>query len=273
MRYTLRNFAPDQATGLRAMFAQAPGLSVMPVVATRRGMGFRSMVTNIAACYARLGQRVVVIDTGPAAAALSLGLRLPHDLATLLSGERKFNEVAIRAADGFYILNGQKGIPAFVELAGNPAELFLGFRRLADPFDVAILAGRVGEVAAMTSNQDDLIFITNPDADALTSTYAEIKRAHALHQQIAFRVLVNRVDNDHEGIAAFNRLAQATRRFLGVSVEYGGCITRDSAFAVADRAQRSVYNVEAAGIAAKQISQLVQSIPTWRLGRYAVNET
>ena len=255
------------------MFAQAPGISVVPIVAAKRGMGFRSLVTNFAAGYARLGHRVIVIDAGAAAAAQSLGLRAPRDLAALLSGEREFDDVAVRAADGFYILNAQKGLPEFVVASGDATELFLGFRRLAEPFDVAILAGKVGEIAALTPSQDDLIFVTHPDAEALTATYAEIKRAHAEHEQHAFRVLVNRVNDESEGLIAFKRLAQATRKFLGVSIEYGGSVPRDSAFTLADRAQCSVFNAAAAGKAAKQISQLVQSMQAWRLGRYAVNET
>jgi MinD-like ATPase involved in chromosome partitioning or flagellar assembly len=85
-------------------------------------------------------------------------------------------------------------------------------------------------------------------------------------------VLVNRVDDERDGIAAFKRLAVTARKFLGVSIEYGGSVPRDAAFVAADRAQSSVYSVAAASNAAGRISQLVQSMQAWRLGRYAVNE-
>lgn len=264
--------ATDQATGLREMFEQPPGLAVLSMAAVRRGMGFVSMVTNIAACYARLGQRVIVIDAGTPGAANALGLRMQHDLASLLSGEREFADVVVKAPEGLYVLKAQKGIPEYVQIAGDPNELFLSFRRLEEPFDIAILAGQVAHVAALTRNEDDLVFVTNPDGEALTATYTAIKRAQADHEQNAFRVLVNRVDHENEGIAAFKRLAETARKFLGVSIEYAGSISRDAAFAAADRGQCSVYGVAAAGNAARQISKLVQSMPAWRLGRYALNE-
>lgn len=262
----------DQATGLREMFEPPPSLAVVPMTAARCGMGFHSLVTNIAAGYARLGQRVLVIDTGARGVAHVLGLRIQHDLASLLSGEHEFHDVAVQADVGLSVLKAQKGIPEFVEMSGDPAQLFLGFRRLEEPFDVAILAGHVREVAAMIRSGDDLVFVTNPEGKALAATYAEIKRAHAEHEQNAFRVLVNRVDDERDGIAAFKRLAVTARKFLGVSIEYGGSVPRDAAFVAADRAQSSVYSVAAASNAAGRISQLVQSMQVWRLGRYAVNE-
>jgi flagellar biosynthesis protein FlhG len=267
------NATRDQATGLREMFEPPPGLAVLPMAATRLGTGFHSLVTNIAACYARSGQRVIVIDTSAKGVAHALGLRINHDLANLLSGEREFHDVAVSAAEGFHVLKAQKGIPEFARTAGDPAELFLGFRRLAEPFDIAILAGHVADVAAMTRSQDDVVFVTNPESEALTATYAGIKRAHAEHGQNAFRLLINRVDDEHEGIVAFKRLADTARKFLGVSIEYGGSIPRDAAFVAAERAQCSVYHVASAGGAATQISQLVQSMQAWRLGRYALNES
>jgi flagellar biosynthesis protein FlhG len=216
---------------------------------------------------------VIVIDASAKGVAHALGLRAPHDLSNLLSGEREFQDVAVHATEGFDVLKAQRGIPELAKMDGDPAELFLGFRRLEKPFDIAILAGHVADVAAMTQSEDDLIFVTSPEGDALTATYTGIKRAHVEHGQHAFRVLVNRVDDEHEGIVAFKRLADTARKFLGVSIEYGGSIPRDAAFVAAERAQSSVYRVESASTAATQISQLVQAMQAWRLGRYALSES
>lgn len=264
--------ARDQATGLREMFEPPPGLAVLPMAATRRGVGLHSLVTNIAAAVARQGPRAIVIDADAKGVADVLGLRMPHDLADLLSGERSIHDVAVQTAEGYSVLNARKGLPEFVQMSGDAAQLFAGFRRLDTPFDFAILAGPAHEIAAMTRDRDDLIMVTSPEGDALTATYAEIKRAHADHAQTAFRVVVNRADDEREGAAAFKRLADAARRFLGISVEYGGSITRDAAFVAADRAQRSVFSVAAASDAARQISQLTQSMQAWRLGRYGPDD-
>lgn len=266
------NGARDQATGLREMFEPLPALSVVPISSARRGMGLRSLVVNLAVGCARAGQRVVVIDAGAAGIAQALGLHIPHDLASLLAGDREFEDVVGQSSEGPYILKAQKGLCEYIDAAGDPEALFLGFRRLEQPFDVAILTGHTDEIAAMTRNQDDLVFVTSPEAEALTATYAEIKRAHADHEQLAFRVLVNRVDTDNEGLVAFKRLATTARKFLGASIEYGGSITRNTAFAMADRGQCSVFGASDASNAARQIAQLVQSMQAWRLGRYALTD-
>jgi flagellar biosynthesis protein FlhG len=254
------------------MFEPPPGITVVPLAAPGRAAGFHSLVANIAAGYARLGQRAIVIDAGARGVAHALGLRMRHDLAHLLSGEREFDDVAVQAAEDLYVLKAQKGLPEFVDISADPAELFLAFYRLEEPFAVAILAGHVPEIAAMTRSEDDLVLVTNPGAEALTATYAAIKHAHTEHEQSAFRVLVNRVDSEREGLVAFRRLAVTARKFLGIGLEYGGSVARDAAFVAAERAQCSVYGAASASNAAGRISQLVQSMQAWRLGRYAPNE-
>jgi len=262
----------DQASGLREIFEPPAGLAVVPMTAAKSGMGFCSLVTNIAAGYARLGQRVIVIDAGIAGTAAALGLRTPNDLAQMLSGECEFEDVVVQAPDGLFVLKAHKGIPQFVQMSGDPSDLFLGFRRLEKPFDVAILAGPLSEVAAMTREQDDLVLVTNADSGALTATYAEIKRAHTDHGHRAFRVLINRANDQHEATVAFKRLAVTARRFLGVGIEYGGAVFRDAAFASAERGQCSIFGVNTKSSAAAQMSQLVKSMQAWRLGRYVLNE-
>lgn len=262
----------DQATGLREMFEPAPGLSVLPMAAARPGTSFNSLTINIAAAHARLGQQVIVIDCQPRGIAHALGMRPLHDLAHLISGERQMQDVVVQTTEGFHILPAQRAIADFVKDPENATELFLGFRKLSSPFDIAVVAGHANEVAAIARDQDDLVFVTDPQAEALTATYAEIKRAHSEEGQYAFRVVINRVDDEHQGLAAFRRLAQAARKFLGVSIEYGGSVARDAAYVAADREQSSVFTVAAAGPAARRISQLVESMQAWRLGRYAPSE-
>lgn len=262
----------DQATGLRELFEQPAGLAVLPVTSARRGMGYRSLVASIAVSLARTGQRVIVLDTAARGIAPSLGLRTPNDLSGLLAGELAFEDAVVKSAEGIYLLKAQSGIADFIQSAGDAEQLFLGFRRLAEPFDTLILAGHGFEMAALVDHHDDLVFVTTPDGPALTATYSEIKRARVERDHLAFRVVVNRVDGEEEGLAAFNRLAETSRKFLGVGIEYGGAITRDSAFVAADRAQCTVYRVAPESGAASQISKMVQYMQAWRIGRYALKE-
>ncbi len=262
----------DQATGLRELFEQPAGLAVLPVTSARRGMGYRALVSSMAVSLVRSGQRVIVLDTAAKGIAPAMGLRTPHDLSSLLSGEMAFEDVVIRSAEGLHFLKAQSGFADFTQSAGDAEQLFLGFRRLAEPFDTLILAGHGFEVASLVDHRDDLVFVTTSDGPSLTATYSEIKRARAERDHLAFRVVVNRVDSEDEGLAAFNRLADTARKFLGVGIEYGGSVTRDSAFVAADRAQCSVYRVAPESGAASQISKLVQYMQAWRIGRYALKE-
>ncbi|MBL8510781.1 MAG: hypothetical protein JNM52_03965 [Betaproteobacteria bacterium] len=260
----------DQATGLREIFAES-GLMVLPMTAVRPGMGYRTMVVNVAASLVKAGQRVVVVDTGPAQIAESLGVQVDYELCDLLSGEREFHEVVGRSAEGIYVLKAALGIRGFIDAAGDISQLFFGFRRLAQPFDVVILAGAVAETAPMTREEDELVMVASNDSQALTATYAAIKQAHTEYGKTAFRILLNRVDDAEAGYAAHLRLADTARRFLGVHVEYAGAIPTDATFAAADRARRSVFSLEPAGEAGRSLELLAEAIPMWRVGRYSLD--
>ena len=266
------NAAIDQATGLREMFEPQSGLMVLPMVAARRNMGFRALVTNIAACHAGQGRRTLLVDATVAGVGGALGLRVPYELTQLQSGEREFDEVAVQASEKMFVLRAQRGLAALFDSPDGPNRFCLELRRPPQSFDVVLFAGPLDPVAAMAQDQDDLVFVTAADSDALTATYADIKRACGEYRQCAIRLLVNRVNDERDGMAAFQRLAETAHKFLGIDIEYGGAIVRDAGFVVADRAQCTVFDTAPAGAAAKKITRLVDSMQAWRLGRYVPNE-
>ena len=266
---------PDQARGLRELFQSSdlpPGLTVLPMAIARRGMGFHSVVTNIAAGWARLGKRVIVLEGAAKSVSHTLGMRLQHDLSALLSGEREFDEIAVEVSAGLHLVKAQQGIAELAQAAADPADVYHALQCHEPAFDIAIVVGHVPHVAALTTSWEEMVFVTNPDDAALRATYAEMKRAHSEHGHNAFRILVNRVDDEQQGIAAFRRLADTTRRFIGVGIEYGGSLSRDAAFVAADRKQCTVFDIASAGSAATSISQLLRSMRSWHLGRYIARQ-
>ena len=72
--------------------------------------------------------------------------------------------------------------------------------------------------AQLVVGQSDVV-VTNPDEITMRATYGEIKRAHQEQHHAAFRVVVNRAHDEKTGLTAFRRLADTTRRFVGIELK------------------------------------------------------
>ena len=266
---------PDQATGLRELFERRPGLTVLPLASVRRGMGLATVAANIAAASARNGQRTIVLDGAGGSILRALGVRAGHDLSSVLRGECDWRDVAVEVRGSVYIVDAERALAGLANgalAAIELADLYAGFRRGEPALDLAIIAGPAPRIAAITPPHEEIVVVTNPDGAALRATYAELKRAHAEEGHTAFRVIVNRANDAAHGVAAFRRLADTTRKFVGIEIAHGGTLTRDRAFVAADRKQASIFDIASASAAAGQVTQIVRGMRAWRLGRHAESQ-
>jgi flagellar biosynthesis protein FlhG len=73
----------------------------------------------------------------------------------------------------------------------------------------------------------------------LTDAYAIIKVLYQKHAKKYFRLLVNMARDPREGKEVYQRLNQATDRFLNLNIEYLGHILRDEKLPEAVRQQQA----------------------------------
>ena len=71
------------------------------------------------------------------------------------------------------------------------------------------------------------LLVTNPEVTALSDAYAVFKRAEAVNPGIRTGVVINRAEDREIAMAAYERLAAVSKRFLGRDLELAGWVQAD----------------------------------------------
>jgi flagellar biosynthesis protein FlhG len=255
----------DQAMGLRRLFG-TPGIRVLPFACGAQPGGSAGFVLNLAAALYRLGRRPIVLDGDRGLLAPTLGLRARYDLVHLLAGEREFEDVAMRAIEGFSVMPAARGLSELVRNGSCGRALFTGFARLADPFDTILLCADPGMLAPLIGSQaGEAALVSGTDPRAIADAYARIKALRTVYGQDRFRIFYHRAASPSAAADSHERIASTASRFLGAAVAFGGVIEDEHALAVAERAKATVFRVAAGCDAARAFERIAASALEWPL--------
>ncbi len=258
----------DQATGLRRLFARRD-VRVIPLAGHDRSSQQAVFVVNFAAALTRLGRRAIVLDGERGMVAPTLGLKARWDLSHVLSGDKSFDEVAMRSPEGFWVMPAARGLSDMLRTGTDPEALFSGFGRLATPFDDVLLYASAETVAELLSARArEATFVCGTDARQLAATYSRIKSLRQEYGFTRFRVVYNRAESPSAAAACHERLASAAGRFLRASIEFGGAIEDEGVFRMAERARASVFSVAARSDAARSFERIAASSLDWPLPKF-----
>lgn len=259
--------ATDQAEGLRAMF-RPQRLRVLTLCAAVRGVGYTSVMVNLAVGLARRGLRVVVLDAGRGLVAPALGLTARYELMHLLTGERDFGGVVLNGPEGICVLPASRGVHALVDAKHDPADLFGAFLNVREPFDFVLLSVPATSAAALTHREDEISYVVDGSDECIRQTYGEMKQLSTQFGRRYFRLIYNRV-NGNEAAAVHHRMAQAAKKFLDSELEFGGYVPRDLAIKSAQGGFCSVFAMNEQSAAAQSFEQLASSADFWRIGEFS----
>ncbi|MEO9384470.1 flagellar synthesis regulator FleN [Chromobacterium phragmitis] len=110
---------------------------------------------------------------------------------------------------------------------------------------------------------DNLILVLTPDADSLTTAYANIKRLASRYGRQRFNVLVNRARHLEEAHELFTRLSAVTSEFLTVSLRWVGFVPHDNAVRRSQTLRRPLMEAFPDSEAAMAFSQLSAVLLQW----------
>jgi flagellar biosynthesis protein FlhG len=221
----------DQAAGLRRLFARER-LRVVSFAAGSPGVGKSLLVANLAACLARRGRSVLVLDenAGKRDVASCFGAAARHDLADVVDGRKPMAEVLLDVAPGVRIL------PLAV-MAGRFAHLDEPQRRSLETELGALDAPEV--LLADTSLDHPLgfsplslaahhaVIVLAPTPASITEAYALIKKASLCYSRRDYRVLVNGARGPEDGRPVFGNVARVAHGRRFARLEYAGCVPLD----------------------------------------------
>jgi len=206
---------------------------VISVTSGKGGVGKTNVAVNLAICMAKAGRRVVLLDAdlGLGNVDVLLGLNPRFTLQHVLSGEMPMSEVLLPGPCGIMVLPAGSGVAEMLEVSVQGKDAVLAeLRAMEAGLDALIIdtgAGISDNVLYFNKSAHDIILVTLPEPTAVTDAYAMIKVLNGRYGVGAYRLLVNGARDKAEAREVYETVSRVAGRFLGVAVEYAGCIMED----------------------------------------------
>ncbi|GAB1235306.1 hypothetical protein UT5_17010 [Ferrigenium sp. UT5] len=236
---------------------------VITVLGARDGLGATSLVTNLAAIFARIGKQVLVLDENlsPANVAQTLGLRARYDLLQAARGDKTWHDVLLQDDAGVALLPLARAMEKLPQLAvAERTRLLESLLAATAGRDVVLVdAARVGaSLCAGLSGDEPLLLVLNPTASGITESYALLKQMAQQNGRQAFAIVVNRVTGEREALTVFDNMARVAHHHLQVRLDYLGYIPLDEKLKRATQLRRPVvdsFPAAASSLALREVAQ------------------
>jgi len=255
----------DQAAGLRRLLS-VRAVGSVAVAAASASDGHSAVAADLALALAQGGLDVLLVDAGGGArgAASLLDAQPAYDLLAAVRGEGSAREASLQRAQGLRVVQAQPALALAPRWAEHEA------RRLADALaeccahaDAVILDAAPGTTAGLTA-ADRLLLVTRDDPDAITRSYALLKRIAGEIGACRVSVAINGVRSPPHADKIFGNLQATALRFLNLSLECMGQIPDDARVqraAAAHRPLLELFPASAAALAVRRCAEALLSDP------------
>jgi flagellar biosynthesis protein FlhG len=279
--------APDQAIAPPAKVAapivpEAPApikrrsrvspASIICIASGKGGVGKTWLSTTLAACFAKMGRRTLLVDgdLGLSNVDALLGLAPETDLAAVIAGWVKLEDAVCKVNGGagseigFDVLPGRSGSGA---LAGLPAEeasrLAASLTALASQYDTVLVdlgTGIEDNVMRLARACDRCVIVANDEPTSMTDAYAFIKVLRGYAPSVQPWIAINMADTRVAGRRTYEALARASQTFLGFRPPLAGIVLRDLKVREAIRQQKTIVSIDPQAQAALDAQQIAEAL-------------
>ena len=231
----------DQASSLRRLLGGSTLRSAV-FLGGDAGVGQTALVAATATAMARLGHAVVVVDAQPhlRSGAGWFDLFPRGDLADVLYGERRLDDVLLHAAGGVSWLPAARLGPAAGRSAAD-VPVARALSELAARFDCVLLdvpADRADRWWPAAAGAGSVLLGSSTAQRSITAAYAALKLLALQVGQQRYLWWMARTAEPDAAEAAWQKVAQTARRFLQVRIDYGGAVPVDPMVPRAQRLRR-----------------------------------
>lgn len=205
------------------------------VTSGKGGVGKTNFSVNLGIALSRLGQKTVVIDADLGLANIDVvaGTIPKYTLNNLLYSNMTLKDILGNGPDGLKIISGGSGMMDLLDLSYEKIQLLIDhFQELYQIFDMAIIdtgAGLSKNILSFAGASDEIIILTTPEPTSLTDAYAMIKAILRENKDAKVYVVINRAENSMEGNHYFEKISNASLKFLGYQLEKLGIVMEDAA--------------------------------------------
>lgn len=225
------------------------GIRVISVTSGKGGVGKSNVVANLALALSKLGKKVLIIDAdlGLGNINLLLGIRPSYTLNDLFSGEKRLSEIIVNGPCGIKVIPAGSGTQKYTRLAKEDRLRLLNeLDDLEEDFDIFIIdteSGISDNVLYFTSAAQEILVVVSPEPTSIADGYAIIKLLATTHDEHHFKVLINMAHDSDEALKTYNRLAGVVERFLDISLDYLGYVSRDHLLIDSVKRQKAVFEL------------------------------
>jgi len=254
-----------------AAASQPASRNVIAVASGKGGVGKTWFSITLAHALAQAGRRVLLFDgdLGLANVDVQLGITARGELANVINGEAKLEEIIVSydggsGKNGFDIVAGRSGSYGLANLP--PAKLLAlrnELQRFAVNYDWVVLdlgAGIERTVRHMAARSRACLVVTTDEPTAITDAYAYVKLTALERLADGIRIVVNMVPSEEDGQRCYATLLRACREFLKIEPPLAGIVRRDDEVKESIRRQSSLLMRCPNADAARDVEQIARRL-------------
>ncbi|MEH7234754.1 MinD/ParA family protein [Bacillus sp. JJ1562] len=227
----------DQASALRKKLASMNNEQDQPksiaVISGKGGVGKSNLSLNFSIAISQLGKKVLLfdMDIGMGNIDILMGITAHHTIVDLFENNLSINDLLIKGPQGIDYIAGGNGLPNLFKLDEKKSEYLIDQLQLVlNDYDYVIFdmgAGMTEENVKFLMAMDEIFVITTPEPTSITDAYSAMKYICLFDQSIPLYLIVNRAENETEGMQTLKRLKQAVLQFLMKEVGVLGVLLDD----------------------------------------------
>ena len=231
----------DQASSLRKIiknnevYMKKSNARVITVTSGKGGVGKSNVTVNLAINLRKKGKRVVIFDAdfGLANVEIIFGIVPKYNLYDMIYNGMGILDILTTGPYGIEFISGGSGVKELTDLSQLQINKMLNhlydLDQLADIILIDTGAGISDVVLDFILASNEVLLVTTPEPTSITDAYAILKamKHRKGYAEKDFKLLVNKVSSDNQGIEIYNKLNKVAEKFLGMTLNNIGFLPYD----------------------------------------------
>ena len=222
----------------------AHGPRVITMVSAAAAVGKTTLILNLASALADAGNKVLLVDENVGMGNINeaLSLRARYDLAHVLRGDRRLEDVLLDASRGVRVLPAARGCREFAT-SKEAGRVLKEIARLGGSADCVLFdacAGLASRFVSLPTPELDVAVVMSTAPASITQTYGLLKQLGGRWSGSTFRIIVTRAASADAAQTVYTNLARVAASRLGLTLEFVGSVPNDPCVKAAAELRRPV---------------------------------
>ena len=201
------------------------------------GVGKSNTSINLACQFKRLGQRVIILDAdfGLANIEIMFGAVPKYNLSDMIYQGKSIMDIITWGPMDIGFISGGSGISGLSNLSHDYLNYIVQhLSKLDAAADIIIIdtgAGISDAVLDFLVASGEILVVATPEPTSITDSYSLLKALNQhprySREESRIKVVANKVSDEIEGEALYNKLNTVVNRYLHMPIAYLGAIPQD----------------------------------------------